>query len=485
MKYIFIRYILVLLTIVTLASSSIAQSIDNLPTTSHPTTDAYDGWKLGVQAYTFNRFTFFEAIDKTASLGLEWIEAYPGQRLSKAHPDVKFSHNMAPEYREEVKRKLKDAGIKLINYGVVVLPNNEEQSRKVFEFAKEMGIETIVSEPKEEALEMIDKLCQEYQIKMAIHNHPEPSHYWNPDVVLKAIKGRSNWIGANADTGHWVRSGVNPVEALKKLKGRIHSLHLKDLNEFGNKKAHDVVWGTGKTDVKAVLTELHNQGYQGSFSVEYEYNWENSLPDIHPSVAYFNEVASSLNGSGWKNLLKADLSNTTHKPGSWTNEFGVLERKGGGYIWTNEKYDDFILDLEYKVSKNANSGVFFRVASLRNFVQTSIEVQVHETTDGSKFGSNGSIYDSMGPSGNPSKLAGEWNHYTITAKDNMIWVVLNGLQIIEMDLNDWTTPHLNPDGTKNKFNTALKDMDRNGFMGFQDHGQPVWFRNIKVKELKK
>ncbi len=196
---------------------------------NHPTTDAYDGWRLAVQAYTFNRFTFYEAIDKTASLGLEWIEAYPGQQLSKEKPDLEFDHNAPPEIRDEVKAKLADAGIRIVNYGVVDMGNNEAECRKVFDFAKDMGIETIVSEPPEKAFDMIERLCDEYEINLAIHNHPKPSHYWNPDTVLKVCKGRSKRIGACADTGHWMRSGPNPLQMLRKLDGRIISLHFKDL----------------------------------------------------------------------------------------------------------------------------------------------------------------------------------------------------------------------------------------------------------------
>ncbi len=90
--------------------------------------------------------------------------------------------------------------IKLINFGVTKLINDEAQCRKVFDFAKDMGIETIVSEPSEDAIGMIDKLCNEYKIKLAIHNHPKPSRYWNPDKVLEVCKGRSKMIGACADT---------------------------------------------------------------------------------------------------------------------------------------------------------------------------------------------------------------------------------------------------------------------------------------------
>ena len=146
----------------------------------------------------------------------------------------------------------------------------------MFEFAKDMGIETLVSEPDEDAFDTLDKLCEEYGINVAIHDHPKPSHYWNPDTVLKVCQGRSKRIGACADTGHWVRSGLNPIECLKKLEGRIICFHFKDLNKLGP-DAHDVPWGTGVCDVKGMLAEIHRQKLKAVFSIEYEYNWEQLL----------------------------------------------------------------------------------------------------------------------------------------------------------------------------------------------------------------
>jgi len=448
----------------------------------HPATDAYQGWRLGSQAYTFRMFTFFEAVDKVASLGMDWIEAYSSQRVSAETGDLQIQ-DMTPDVRNKVRQKLRDAGVRLVNYGVITPGGGEEEWRKVFEFARDMDIETIMSEPKAEQLDLVDQLAQEYQIPVAFHNHPKPSIYWDPDVVLSALKGRSKWLGACGDTGHWMRSGIDPVEALKKLKGHIFSLHFKDLNEFGVREAHDVPWGSGKADVPAILAELKRQGYQGTVMVEYEHNWENSVPEIRQSANYFRQVANELYPGGWKDLFAADLSNANFKEGSWTVEDGVLTRQGGSYIWSQERYGNFILDLEYKVAENTNSGVFIRAGDLDSYVHNSIEVQIHENSDGTKYGYNACIYDCLAPSVVMNKPAGVWNHYTITAKDNKIYVVLNGVQVIDMDLDLWATQGMNPDSTDNKFKKAIKDMPREGHIGFQDHGQPIWFRNVRVKEL--
>ena len=232
---------------------------------SHPATDTHEEWKLGVQAYSFRKYTFFEAVDKAAALGLDWIEAYPGQKVGGPFPKVTFRPNTPEKVRKAVKKKLDEAGVRLVNYGVVGLPNNEKKCRQVFEFARDMGVETIVSEPPAKALKMIDKLCRKYKINVAIHNHPKPSPYWNPDKILEATKGLSKRIGACADPGHWERSGIDPVQSLQKLVGRIVSLHLKDVEN-----GHGIMWNTGnRDDINRVLTELRRQDFEGVISIEY------------------------------------------------------------------------------------------------------------------------------------------------------------------------------------------------------------------------
>ncbi len=449
---------------------------------------AEENWRLGMQAYSFNRFTFFEAVDKTKALEMKYIEAYPGQKLSAEYGDAKLDHNMSAEAKAAAKKKLQDAGVKLVNYGVVGLPNDEAECRKVFDFAKDMGIETIVSEPPEDAFDLIDRLCGEYKINVAIHNHPKPSHYWNPDTVLKVVKGRSPRIGACADTGHWTRSGVDPLEAVKKLlaEKRIISFHFKDLNEFGNRGAHDVPWGTGVSKADAILTELARQGFKGSFSIEYEHNWLNSMPEIAQCVAFFRKTAAELGDATAKDVFQKDLSNAVMEPGSWAFDAeGVLAPtpSGHGDIWTKERYGNFVLELDFKVPDKGNSGVFIRTGDIKKWINTAIEVQIHATTDGTKHGQCGAIYDCLSPSKDATKKPGEWNHYIITCLDNKIYVNLNGQDIIDMDLNQWTEAGKNPQGTTNKFKTAYKDMPREGHLGFQYHGNPVWFKNLKIRSF--
>ncbi len=283
------------LAVLVCAGAAMADDLASATITPKGTPNAEKlGWKVGCQAYTFNRFSFFEAVDKTAALGLHYIEAYPGQKLSPTHGDAKFDHSMTADQQKDTLAYLKSKNVKLMNYGVVGLTGKEDEDRKVFDFAKAMGIETIVSEAPAESFTLLDKLTEEYGIRVANHNHPKPSRYWDPKVLLDACKGHSNRIGSCADTGHWLRSNVVPLDALKLLEGHVISFHVKDLVEMGRNEAHDVVWGTGLLNLRAVLEEMRRQKFQGVFSVEYEHNWDNSLPDIAVSIAVFDAICGNI-----------------------------------------------------------------------------------------------------------------------------------------------------------------------------------------------
>lgn len=250
------------------------------------------GWKLGTQAYSFNRFTFAEAVAKADSCKLKYIEAYPGQTIGGG-VEGKMDFTMTPEKRKEVLQLLKDKGITLKAFGVVNA-DSPEGWRQLFDFAKAMGIKNINTEPKQEDLPLIGKLADEFKIKVSIHNHPNPTHYWSPEIVLNAIQlANSKYVGACADIGHWVRSGLDPVECLQKYKGHINHLHFKDLNEK-SRDAHDVHWGTGVGNIKGVMQELKNQKFKGMLSAEYEYNWLANSADIAASVENFRKLVKEL-----------------------------------------------------------------------------------------------------------------------------------------------------------------------------------------------
>lgn len=247
------------------------------------------GFAVGCQAYTFNRYTAFEAIDKTAQAGGKVIEFYPGQSLSKEHPDLKVDHGASDEVVSLLKARLAERGLKAVNYGVVGVPKDEDGARAVFEFARKLGMRAITTESVD-AIDTLEKLAKEYDIAVAFHNHPrQPNNpdyrVWDPAYIAGLVKDRDPRLGACADTGHWARSGLNPVECLRILKGRVISSHLKDLNRMGE-GAHDVPYGTGVCDIAGCLDELKAQGFAGNISIEYEHNWDASVPEVAQCVGY-------------------------------------------------------------------------------------------------------------------------------------------------------------------------------------------------------
>ena len=251
------------------------------------------GWRLAVQAWTFRDRTTFETIDTARALGLKYLELYPGQRLDKDQ-EIKVGPEMPAEALAALKAKLAAAGIKATNFGVVEIPKDEAKARKWFDFAKALGLETLTCEPAADAWDTVEKLCDEYRINAACHDHPKPSPYWNPDTVLAAVKDRSKRLGACADTGHWPRSGLVAVDCLRKLAGRIVSLHFKDIAP-ADAKGVDQPWGTGANDARGMLEELHRQHFRGVISIEYETGSGAELEaNVARCIAWFDKVAAEL-----------------------------------------------------------------------------------------------------------------------------------------------------------------------------------------------
>ncbi|MHC4755050.1 MAG: sugar phosphate isomerase/epimerase family protein [Planctomycetota bacterium] len=253
------------------------------------------GWRLACQLYTFRDRSFYEALDAITALGIRNVEPCFFLKLDKERPNLKTNESLSPGLRRELKSRLADRGIRMTNY-YAALEGDSSGFRKIFDFAREMGVETLVAEPPVEILDAIEQLCNEYKINLAIHNHPQSpkSKYWRPENVLQACKGRSRHIGACTDTGHWVRSGLDPVKCLSKLKGRIITLHLKDVAESGNRKAQDVPLGTGKANYANVLKHLHAQGFQGVMTIEYEHLSDQLVKDVAKCLRFVEDVATSL-----------------------------------------------------------------------------------------------------------------------------------------------------------------------------------------------
>ena len=254
-----------------------------------------NGFAIGCQAYSFNRYSVMEAIEKTAEAGGKVIEFYPGQKLTKEDPKAVWNHHASDDVVAKVEAKLKEHGIKAVNYGVVGVGDGKSEAeaktewRQIFEFAKRLGLYGITTEDVSR-LDIIEPLVKEFDIRVGIHDHPrranDPNYrVWDPLYILEVTKDRDPRIGACADTGHWQTSGLDPLYCIKTLKGRVISSHLKDKTEIGGGQ-HDVPYGTGVGRIGNILDELKKQGFEGNISVEYEYNWEHSVPEIKQCIDF-------------------------------------------------------------------------------------------------------------------------------------------------------------------------------------------------------
>lgn len=198
------------------------------------------------------------------------------------------------------------------------------------------------------------------------------------------------------------------------------------------------------------------------------------------------------NSKKWASLFSADLSDAIYPEGVWSYENGEFTATEDQFLWTMKEYDNFIVDLEFKNDHGTNSGVVVYCSNLDDWIPNSVEVQIaddyHEKWANSpKSWQCGAIFGRKPASESVVKKPGEWNRYTITCIDNMIYVLLNGKQINEIDLTKYTDARMNPDGTEAPewLSKALSTLPTQGKIGFQGKhaGAPIYFRNIRIKEI--
>ncbi len=255
------------------------------------------GWRVGTQAYTFHRFSLFEAIEMTASLGLKYIETFSGHRISKDEPHGMYS-GTPPNLREMVKQKLKEAGITHTSH---YEPLNAEFAPRVFSFCKDMGLEMLITDPVripsgEGSIEWYEQIAKDHGVKLVLTNHPKPNAaYSEPDQIVEDVKDRSEWVGASCDPGHFMRGGFAPKPAVEKFIriGKMYHFHIRDVDKVGPGGV-DVPMGEGVAEIEGILRELHRHELKPLFQIEYERDFDNPLPQVIPSVKYFNDVCGKL-----------------------------------------------------------------------------------------------------------------------------------------------------------------------------------------------
>ena len=269
-----------LLTLLALAAAACV-SADSIP-------DSYrqNGWFVGAQAYTFNRFSFFEAIAKTKEAGGNLIELYPGQTLKPGSKE-KTNHTMSDAAFAEMKAELDRQGVRAVNYGVVGAKNKEDV-QAIMKFAKKLGLYSVCTESTEQ-IAAWEAAAIETDVKVAFHEHggsmDKPKYkVWNPLYILGVVESRDHRVGACADLGHWATSNLKSVECVRILEGRIISVHLKDKEKFGSSAV--VVAGKGVCDIDGCLKELIRQKFDGHISVEHEADWLDSVPQVKADIDF-------------------------------------------------------------------------------------------------------------------------------------------------------------------------------------------------------
>ena len=231
-------------------------------------------FEAGVSAYSFRQVTAFEAIDRAKACGAEVIEFFLWQKFSPEHPDVILNQNLSDENLTALKAKLQASGIRAVNAYFGDIGKTEEDTRKLFAFAKKLGLRGLTGEPPADRFGLVERMVKEFDIQLCLHNHaknPEKPQYrnWDPVYLMGLMEGRDPRMGFSVDTGHIYRSGMDPVAYLQTVKGRINSVHLKDVKEakYGSP---DLIYGQGVGNIPAVLDELKKQGFKGHVGVEFD-----------------------------------------------------------------------------------------------------------------------------------------------------------------------------------------------------------------------
>ncbi|MEY4940134.1 MAG: hypothetical protein RIQ93_1869 [Verrucomicrobiota bacterium] len=241
---------------------------------------------LGVQAWTYNNLTLAETLDKTSALGLRYVQAFTRQKIGGG-----IEGSMTPSMDEGTRAKVlalaKAKGVTITSIGVVSA-TNETEWRELFGFAKAMGLRDIAVEPPKAKwpteLPLLDRLSREFGVGVTFHNHYNPEN--PPEHLLAALQPYGKHMGFCADTGHWARSGIEPVAALRTVESRLLALHFKDIIQF-SRTARDVPWGTGVSNAAGQFAELRRQRFTGIIYLEYEARTPQIEAEIARCVQYF------------------------------------------------------------------------------------------------------------------------------------------------------------------------------------------------------
>lgn len=222
-------------------------------------------WQPGmaIQTWTVRNLNFEQALQFAASHG------YTNLQLS----GVQLNPKAPREENEKKKAYLASTGIKVYGFGVNETTLDKEENRKLFEFAKFMGMELIVVEPQDFKIwDNLEELAKEYDLRVAVHNHGILSLYGNPAVVRNILKGRDRRLGVCLDVGWVTAAGFDAAKVFAEYEGRVFDIHLKDKRAEKVKEGADVWFdtriGEGQANLKGLYAKLKEARWPGYLALE-------------------------------------------------------------------------------------------------------------------------------------------------------------------------------------------------------------------------
>jgi type 1 glutamine amidotransferase len=212
------------------------------------------GWRVGIPADRFRHLTFFEAAGKADELGVGNIQGSATQQVSAEIPK-KLDYNLQPGELSGVRERLRALNLRMPVYFTATIGPDESAIRKLFEFAKGLGVETIVSSPAPELLPAIDRLANEFEINVAMEGRGTRD-------TLSALAGRSKRIGVCADLGVWSQEGIKPLDGLALVKDRLMAVNLRG----GASGLTEFIREMYRLDLKPSLITVDTTGASDTFA---------------------------------------------------------------------------------------------------------------------------------------------------------------------------------------------------------------------------
>ena len=459
----------------------------------------FGGVLIGLQSYSFRDMTLDEGIDAMQQLGVTscelWelhVEPRELRRPENRERLRRWRTTVPLDYFAEIGARLADAGIDLSAYNLSFKDHfSDAEIARGFEMATALGAPAITASAQMSTVPRIARYAERFGMPVAMHNHSrlDPNEFATPDDFARAIRlGGSAPIAVNLDIGHMVAANHDPLAYLRANHERIVTVHLKDRRRD---QGPNTPWGEGDTPIRETLLLLRDEGWDIPANIEYEYAGGETLVELRRCLDYCTEV---LGADGWRPLFDGTSTAAWRGykqdalPDGWQVVDGALARVGpAGDIVTVDEFERFELRFEWQVEEGGNSGVFFGVSEQIDGPVwfSGPEYQILHNAghrDGeAPITSAGSNYAVHPPAADVTRPPGEWNRSRLIVDRGRVEHWMNGTHLLTYDLDsaDWQARV-----AASKFaDVPSYGRVRRGRIAIQDHGDPVRFRSIRIREL--